>query len=308
MSDRVPNYAQGLQYQAQDDRLLLESLFGVGAEGIVGNDSFRCTVGGGTTGMSVTVGTGRAIVYSDVSFNGVYHTTGDASKAIDLGGSSSTLYRRDAIVARVRDATLVSGDGGSSFTREAIAGIAVNNTNPPLPTIPDRCLLLWDVLVNPNTTAPAKLTDHRSLIRPRSMMWQTTVTRTTTDAADQDTYKQVGAASVDQWPSWVQAGGAMCYHEVTVLASAIAASEVQFRTILGNSLNDAVVAGPAFYYKISSPGTFVYRACAEYVLPSLSTPFSQIQVMRVGSRRTALSFDQSQSVSVHRIQVVELPT
>ena len=307
MADRVPAYVQGLSYTAQDDRLHIEDVWGIGSEGIVGSDSFRVTAGGGATNMSITVGPGRGVICSDVPYNGSYHVVADANKSIDLGGSSGTEYRRDAVVARVRDSALVTADGDLSFSREVIAGAFVSSTDPPLPSIPDRSILLYEVLINPNTTAPAMIIDRRQLLKPRTFTWQKTVVRPGTTQADKDTWIQVGNAAVDQWPSWVAVGGATCYHEVSITGYAFAASEVQFRAIIGNALDDAKVASDIFNYRVYSPGTYPYYASGEYILTALTTPISQIQVQRVGSRRTALAFEQVQSVSTHRIHVIERP-
>jgi hypothetical protein len=308
MTGRVA-YAQAIGVDAVTDRLQIEDLWGAGATGIITPDSFRITSGGGATPMSVTVGPGRGIIYSDVSFNGSYHVTQDENTIIPLATAASTQYRRDAIVARVRDASLVAGDGDNSFNIEVIAGANSASSNPPLPALPDRSMLLADVVVNPNATGPSKITDQRGMVKPREYFHQITIVQNTTIVVNQNTYINVNGFYLPNWPDWARVGGSRCYHKISSTARILAAGEALMRSILGNGAGDAKVSGVNFPQKLYSPGVFNYLTSGEYILPRLDTPFSTLQVQRSGSgATTAMTFETQQTVTTHEIRVFEQPT
>jgi hypothetical protein len=258
--------------------------------------------------MSVTVGPGRGVVYSDVSFNGSYHCTADDDTVLPLGSASSSQYRRDAIVARVRDASLVSGDGDNSFNIEVIPGAFAASNNPPLPALPDRTMLLADVLINPNASAPSKITDRREMVKPQVYVNQVTIVQNTTVVVNQNTYVNINGFFLPNWPYWCRRGGHRCYHKVTSTARIMAAGEALMRIILGNASGDDRCRSVPFPTKLYSPGMFSYLTSGEYIIPELTTPFSQLQVQRVGSQTTAMTFETQQSVVTHEIRVTEQPT
>jgi hypothetical protein len=301
-------YAQAVGVDAVTDRLQVEDQWGAASSGIITPDSFRTTTGGGPTPMSVTVGPGRCIVYSDVSFNGSYHCTEDEDTVLPIGSSASNQYRRDAIIARVRDASLVSSDGDNSFNVEVVPGANSSSSNPPLSALPDRCVLLADVLVNPNASAPSKITDRREMVKPREYVHQITIVQNTTVVVNQNTYINVNGFFLPNWPSWAKKGGHRCYHKISSTARILAAGEALMRAILGNGSGDDRVKSVPFPQKLYSAGMFNYLTSGEYILPALNTPFSQLQVQRVGSQTTAMTFETQQSVSTHEIRVFEQPS
>lgn len=301
-------YAQAIGVDAVTDRLQIEDQWGAGASGIITPDSFRITTGGGATPMSATVGPGRGVVYSDVAFNGSYHVTQDENTVLNFGSSSSTQYRRDAIVARVRDSSLVSADGDSSFNIEVVPGAFSSDPNPPLSQLPQRTHLLADVLFNPNATAPSKITDRRQMVKPREYFHQVTIVQNTTVVVNQNTYINVNGFFLPNWPSWCRPGGSRCYHKISSTARIIATGEALLRAILGNASGDDKCKSVAFPQKLYSAGMFNYLTSGEYILPRLDTPFSQLQVQRVGTQSTAMTFETQQSVTTHEIRVFEQPT
>lgn len=301
-------YAQAIGVDAVTDRLQIEDQWGAGSTGIITPDSFRTTTGGGPTPMSVTVGPGRGIVYSDVAFNGSYHVTQDEDTVLPLGTASSNQYRRDAIIARVRDASLVTADGDSAFNIEVVPGANSASNNPPLSALPDRSMLLADVLINPNATAPSKITDRREMVKPREYVHQVTIVQNTTVVINQNNYVNVNGFFLPNWPSWCRNGGPRCYHKISSTARILAAGEALMRAILGNGSGDDKCKSVAFPQKLYSAGIFNYLTSGEYILPPLVTPFSQLQVQRVGSQTTSMTFETQQSVVTHEIRVFEQPT
>lgn len=301
-------YAQAIGVDAVTDRLMVEDNWGAGATGIVTPDSFRTTTGGGATPMSITVGPGRGIIYSDVSFNGSYHVTQDEDTRLALGSASSNQYRRDAIIARVRDASLVGADGDNSFNIEVVPGANSASNNPPLSALPDRSMLLADVLINPNASSPSKITDRREMVKPREYVHQVTIVQNTTVVVNQNTYVNVNGFYLPNWPFWARHGGHRCYHKISSTARILAAGEALMRAILGNGAGDDKCKSVPFPQKLYSPGMFNYLTSGEYILPALTTPFSQLQVQRVGTQTNSLTYETQQSVSTHEIRVFEQPT
>lgn len=301
-------YAQAVGVDAVTDRLQIEDAWGAGATGIITPDSFRITTGGGATPMSVSVGPGRGIIYSDVSFNGSYHVTEDEVTVLNLGASSSSQWRRDAIVARVRDASLVASDGDNSFNIEVIPGANSASNNPPLSALPDRSMLLADVLLNPNASTPSKITDRREMVKPREYVNQITIVQNTTVTVNQNTYVNVNGFFLPNWPFWARNGGHRCYHKISSSARVMAAGEALLRAILGNGSGDDKCKSFPVPQKLYSQGIFNYLAAGEYILPPLTTPFSQLQAVRVGTQTTAMAFETQQSVTTHELRVFEQPT
>lgn len=301
-------YAQAIGVDAVTDRLQIEDQWGAGASGIITPDSFRTTSGGGATPMSVTVGPGRGVIYSDVSFNGSYHVTEDEDSVRPLGTASSSQYRRDAIIARVRDASLVSADGDNAFNIEVVPGAFSASSNPPLPALPDRSMLISDVVINPNASSPSKITDRREMVKPREYFHQITIVQNTTVVVNQNTYINVNGFFLPNWPFWARNGGGRCYHKISSTARVLAAGEALMRAILGNGSGDDKCKSVAFPQKLYSAGMFNYLTSGEYILPRLDTPFSQLQVQRVGSQTTAMTFETQQTVSTHELRVFEQPT
>lgn len=301
-------YAQAIGVDAVQDRMMIEDQWGAGATGVITPDSFRITSGGGATPMSVTVGPGRGVVYSDVAFNGSYHVSQDEDTRLPLQTASSNQYRRDAIVARVRDASLVAGDGDNSFNVEVVPGAFSASNNPPLPALPDRTMLLADVVVNPNASSPSKITDRREMVKPREYVHQVTIVQNTTVVVNQNTYININGFFLPNWPYWCRTGGSRCYHKISSTARIIAAGEALMRAIIGNGSGDDRCKSTPFPQKLYSAGMFNYLTSGEYILPALTTPFSQLQVQRVGSSTTAMTFETQQSVTTHEIRVFEQPT
>lgn len=301
-------YAQAIGVDAVTDRLQIEDQWGAEASGIITPDSFRTVTGGGPTPMSVTVGPGRGIVYSDVAFNGSYHVSDDEDTVLQIQSANSNQYRRDAIIARVRDASLVSSDGDNSFNIEVVPGAFSASNNPPLSALPDRSMLLADVLVNPNASQPSKITDRREMAKPREFVTQVTVVQNTTVVVNQNTYININGFFVPNWPHWGRNGGHRCHHKISSTARILAAGEAMMRAILGNGSGDDRCKSVPFPQKLYSPGMFNYLTSGEYILPPLTSPFSELQVQRVGTQTTAMTFETQQSVTTHEIRVFEQPT
>lgn len=300
-------YAQAIGVDAVTDRLQIEDQWGAGASGIITPDSFQTTTGGGATPLSVTIGPGRGVIYSDVAFNGSYHVTDDEETVLNLGAASSNQWRKDAIIARVRDASLVSADGDNSFNIEVIQGANSETNEPPLPALPDRSMLIAEVQINPGASAPSKITDRRVMVKPREYFYQETIVQNATVTINQNTYQNINGLYLPGWPAWATVGGHRCYHKITSSARTIAAGEAQMRAILGNGSGDDKVKGPPVPQKLYSLGIFNYLAAGEYILPPLTTPFTQLQVQRVGTQTTAMTFEAQQSVTTHEIRVFEAP-
>lgn len=304
-------YTQALGVEAVTDRLQVEDQWGAGSTGIVTPDSFRVTTGGGGTPMSITVGAGRGVIYSDVPFNGSYYVADDEDHVITLGAAASSgsgQYRRDAVIARVRDASLVASDGATAFGIEVIQGSNTASSNPPLPALPDRSMLLFDVVVNPGSTGPSKLTDRREMVKPREYVHQVTIVQNTTVVVNQSTYINVNGFYLPNWPSWARRGGHRCYHKISSTARILQAGEALMRSIIGEAMGDPKVAGVNFPQKLYSPGMFNYLTAGEYIIPRLDTPFSTLQVQRIGTSTTAMTFETQQSVSTHEVRVFETPS
>lgn len=306
MAERTPKYLQALGLDAVEDRLLVEDNWGLGQSGVTTSTSFRTTSGGGSTAMSVTVGEGRTVVYSDVVYGGSYHGVMDASKPLELAQASSTEYRRDAVVARIRDATLVASDGDSSFNVEVVQGAYTASSDPPLPSLPARSYLLYDALINPGATAPSKITDHRVMLRPRQFYHRLTFPKSSGENfVNEDVYEQIFAYNVPNVPSWVLGGGSRCYLRIDATMTAIAAGEVQLRGIIGNTYDDVKAFTPDFFYRAYSPGMIVYSVQGEFTMPQLNTPWTQMQARRVGTHETSLKAESNNSMQTHELFVVE---
>lgn len=258
--------------------------------------------------MSVTIGPGRGVVYSDLPFNGSYHVTSDEDIILDLQTSSTTQYRRDAIIARVLDQSLVSGDGDTGFGVEYVPGAFTTDPNPPLAALPDRCFLIADVLINPNASTPSLITDRRELVKPREYFYQITVIQNVTVNVQINQYVTVNQFELPRWPFWAKLGGCRLFHRVEATGRVIAAGEALLRSVLGIQPNDVQVSGIPFYNRLQSAGMFSYMTAGEYELPPMDRVFSQIQASQAGQQSTALVFDQQQSVSTHTVRVFEQPT
>lgn len=301
-------YAQLGGVDAVTDRLQIEDQWGQGSSGAITPDSFRVTTGGGVTPMSVTVGPGRGVVYSDVIFNGSYHVTEDSNTVLDLVASSASQYRRDAIIARVRDQSLVAGDGSTAFSIEVVQGAFTTDANPPLAALPDRSFLISDVLVNPNAATPSLITDHRELIKPREYNYQITIIQNTTVVVNVNQYITINQYELPHWPFWARIGGCRLFHRVESMGHVVAAGEALLRSVLGIAPNTVTAAGIPFYNRLQAAGVFNFLATGEYTLPAMDSVVSQIQAVRAGALATALQFDAQQSVTTHTIHVTEQPT
>lgn len=301
-------YAQLGGVDAVTDRLQIEDQWGQGASGCITPDSYRTVAGGGASPMSVTISPGRGVVYSDVPFNGSYHVTQDEDVIIDLQTSSTTQYRRDAIVARVLDQSLVSGDGDTGFSIDYVPGAFTTDGNPPLAALPDRSFLISDILINPNASTPSLITDRRDLVKPREYFYQITVIQNVTVTVNVNQYITVNQFELPRWPFWARLGGCRMYHRCESMGRVIAAGEALMRSVLGLSPNDVQVSGPPFYNLLQSPGSASYMASGEYDLPPMEQVFSQMQAVQAGQASTALVFDQQQSTTTHTVRVFEQPT
>jgi hypothetical protein len=301
-------YAQLGGVDAVTDRLQIEDQWGQGASGCVTPESFRVAAGGGATPMSVTVLPGRGVIYSDVPFNGSYHVTEDEEIIIDLQTASTTQFRRDAIIARARDQSLVAGDGDTGFSVDYVPGAFTLDGNPPLAALPDRCFLIADVLINPNASTPSLITDRRELVKPREYFYQITVIQNITVTVNVNQYITVNQYELPRWPWWARIGGCRMFHRCESTARVIAAGEAMLRSVLGIAPDDVQVAGVPFYNLMQTAGSFNYLATGEYELPPMERVFSQMQATQAGQASTSLVFDQQQSVSTHTVRVFEQPT
>lgn len=304
-------YAQAVGVEAVLDRLVIEDQWGAGASGVVTPDSFRTTSGGGGTPMSVTIGPGRGVVYSDVPFNGSYYVADDESRVITLGAASSSgsgQYRRDAVIARVRDASLVSSDGDNSFHIEVIQGSNTASNNPPLPALPDRSMLISDIVINPGASGPSKITDRRVMAKPQTYTHQVTIVQNTTVVVNQNTFINVNGFYLPNWPTWCRRGGHRCHHKISTNARILQAGDALMRSIIGEAMGDPKVSGFSIPQKLYSPGMFNYLASGEYIIPALNTPFSTLQVQRIGTSTNAMTFETQTSVTTHEVTVFETPS
>lgn len=163
MSEIQPaHYTQGGCHTALGDREVLASLIcteGV-ALGAEGGGDLAVTQRGAGANMSVDVASGNAFIEgTNVTWQGMYHVSNDATKNVVIPAANSTDDRIDIIVAQVRDAQY-SGVV-NNWEARAVSGTA--SPSPMAPTLPANSLLLATILVQNGVTTitNADITDER---------------------------------------------------------------------------------------------------------------------------------------------------
>lgn len=121
----------------------------------------------GTTPLAVSVAAGSAFVAGtdrSTVVQGYYHVTNDAARVVNLNAAHATLYRRDIIIAEVRD----DAEDGGTFNDWILTTVSgtpgtIGGAAPPAP--PDDSLILAEVLVAPTSTTVVanNITDRRPI-------------------------------------------------------------------------------------------------------------------------------------------------
>lgn len=125
--------------------------------------SGRAEVTGSTTTMQVSVASGTYFIPASGSQQGVYAATNEGVVTLNIDPSDPTQYRRDLIIARVQD-TFYS-DSTNSHTLEVVKGSNSASSPAPLPTQPQRSLLLAIVNVDPGiSNLTSKVSDQRTYV------------------------------------------------------------------------------------------------------------------------------------------------
>jgi hypothetical protein len=118
-------------------------------------------VAASTANNTVVIKAGIAFV-PEQNGGGVYVCANDGDVVVTIPAASTTLNRRDLIVAKVRDSDFLTG-ATDSWALEVVPGTAVSGT-PTAPALPGNAIALAEVLVNHGTTTvitQSLITDRR---------------------------------------------------------------------------------------------------------------------------------------------------
>lgn len=134
--------------------------------GVVGQGHLQVTTTGSTP-LAVIVAAGSAFVpgTSRPTEQGFYSVTSDANVVVTLAAAHATLYRRDKIVAKIRDDEEDSG-GLNDWVLTSVAGTPASLGSAVVAATPPNCLVLAEVLIPPSAGASAVIAGNISDKRP----------------------------------------------------------------------------------------------------------------------------------------------
>lgn len=153
----APAWLQGGSHTAQGDRAVLSGLYGHATPGGV-LEGFA--VSPGTTGLSVTVAPGVAVVPNPAPWGGPYNVGSDSDVAVTVPAADPGNPRVDLVVAQVHDSAYAGAD--DRWELEVVSGAA--GSAPVAPATPDRALVLAQVSVpaGATTLSAGDVTDQRT--------------------------------------------------------------------------------------------------------------------------------------------------
>ena len=199
-----PSYLQNrADHTAQTDRLVTDTL--IANQGVMGDTDFRPQAQG-TPNMSVVILSGRAMIKGTSAANqGMYNVINDANAAITVPAASSTLNRKDLIVARVYDSFYAGST--NEWKVELVQG--ADAATAVVPAQPATSILLAEINVPAGTTAitSAMIADKRpraftSVSNPLLMV--TSPTNPTLPVSGMMIYEtDTGFVKLRAGPSWV---------------------------------------------------------------------------------------------------------
>ena len=182
----VPIFLQAGSHPAEETRLALSSLQGVGtasfsggvgasdrAHGVVNSGDFAVTQRAAGANMSVDVAAGHAWVRGTESqHQGAYHVYNDATVNLSLAASDATNPRIDLVLIRVQDAFY----SGSTDSASVAVVTGTPAASPADPSLPANALVLARVRVAATTSSigTANITD----VRTRAASGSESYTRT----------------------------------------------------------------------------------------------------------------------------------
>lgn len=227
-------------HNAEQERALLNLVFGEAASGVASSSSLRVTQSD-TPGMTVKVAPGYAIVLgTEDAHQGSYGVWNDDAKTVTIGASDPTNARHDIIVARIKDSFYSGSD--DTFTIEAIAGTPAGS--PADPDIPANCLPLARVVVGANAASivDADITDLRTTFQS---VWGTSWGHITT--ARVGTTDQTGISSITNVTglavNFTPVPGRRYRVDVSCFVRQTAATGTAFLYLNGGGLSDKAIAG-----------------------------------------------------------------
>jgi len=165
-------FGDGLTYGSQDVRLALGALMAA----LGGSSGNALAVGSGvldapgtplkaaaSSGLSVTVSPGFAVIQSGSVNGGGYIATLDATPTLTCATASPTYARIDSVCLTITDL----GTSGSTIAVQIVTGTAA--ASPVAPTLPALSLLLCNINVpaNATTLTSGNLTDERQFTAAR---------------------------------------------------------------------------------------------------------------------------------------------
>lgn len=170
MARLTPLWEQNAAHSAQTVRNLISALF---AEGVVGSGDGKVTQRAAGTNMSVDVAKGTFVIQGDTDVDQeryLCRSTTTENHPITAAPASG-LFRRDRVIAEVRDAAVIGGTD-NDWRFRVVAGTANAANPPPLPAIPGTAVELAQVSVASGVAAitNALIVDRRSTASPYSIV------------------------------------------------------------------------------------------------------------------------------------------
>lgn len=119
----------------------------VARSGVLGYKSLRVAP---SSALTVSIASGMVLLQGSTNNQGAYLLVNDADDTVTLNTASTTLARKDAVIARVYDTTDGVGGNGNQWVLDKVTGTPA--ASPTLPTLPTDSILLAEVNVAANAT------------------------------------------------------------------------------------------------------------------------------------------------------------
>lgn len=170
MARLTPLWEQNAAHSAQTVRNLISALF---AEGVVGSGDGKVTQRAAGSTMSVDVAKGTFVIQGDTDADQeryLCRSTTTENHPITAAPAAG-LFRRDRVIAEVRDAAVIGGTN-NDWQFRVVAGTPNAANPPPLPAIPGTAVELAQVSVASGVASitNALIVDRRSTASPYSII------------------------------------------------------------------------------------------------------------------------------------------
>lgn len=221
MAELIPGFIAGT-FPANVHRMIHTAVFlRSGAAGVSGQVQARSGVLGfralkvaPSTALTLSVASGVAVLQGSGVNQGAYVLVNSSDDTITLNTANATLPRKDAVIARVYDATDGVGGNGNQWVIDKVTGNPA--ASPSLPSLPTDSMLLAEVnvLAAATTVTSGNIVDRRTFTIAAGGVLPVSGGALPTDpapgqivyATDTNTL-QVWNGSLSSWVSLHEAGG-----------------------------------------------------------------------------------------------------